>query len=412
MILIEKAVKILDKNLCDHCLGSQFAILLSGYTNEERGRFVRNIIGVMIDSDTIDSSKIDPSNFYDFKFRINKKFSKAKKKKCWLCDDVFDDLEKYADMAEKKLKKIEFNTFLVGASLSDEILIRQEKIWEKIGIDYCEPVKNSITRELGKNLEKRMKKGVEFKRPDVVVHVDLVEKKIYLQVNSLFVFGFYKKMKRGIPQSEWGTPGMYKTSIQQIIAKPLEKATKSRENKFSGSGREDIDARCLGWRSFVIEMLEPVKRKMNLREIQKKINKSKKVNVKELKFSDKRTVVHIKTNTGDKTYRVLAKLDKPVDKKDLVKLRKLIGVIKQRTPNRVSARRADLVRKRRVKSIKYKLINKKTIELTIESVAGLYIKELVSSDGGRTIPSVAGILGVKAVSKDLDVIHIERPKGL
>jgi len=39
--------------------------------------------------------------------------------------------------------------------------------------------------------------------------------------------------------------------------------------------------------------------------------------------------------------------------------------------------------------------------------AGLYIKELVSSDGGRTKPSVSSVLGVGAKVVDLDVIGIE-----
>jgi len=219
-------------------------------------------------------------------------------------------------------------------------------------------------------------------------------------------------MKRGFPQCKWGTPGKYKTSVQEIISKPLMKAAKSKDNKFSGSGREDIDARNLGWRAFVVELLEPKKRKLNLKEIQNKINKSKKVNVKRLKYSNKQTVVRIKTETGDKIYRVRVKLEKPIDKKDLKRLQGLVGVINQKTPTRVLGRRADLVRKRRVKSLKYKQINKKTLEITVKSTAGLYIKELVSGDNGRSKPSVSEILGVKATPYDLDVINIEIPKSL
>jgi tRNA pseudouridine synthase 10 len=168
----------------------------------------------------------------------------------------------------------------------------------------------------------------------------------------------------------------------------------------------------LGWRAFVVELLEPKKRKLNIKKIQKQINKSKKVNVKELKYSNKQTVVRIKTETGDKTYRVRVKLEKSINKKNLRKLKELIGVINQQTPTRVLRRRADLVRKRRVKSLKYKQINKKTLELTIKTAAGLYIKELVSGDNGRSKPSVSEVLDVKATPYDLDVIHIDRPKSL
>lgn len=412
MKLIEKSIRILDRYLCDHCLGSQFAGLLTGYTNEQRGNLIRNVLAMMIDSQNIDYSKIDPSNFYGFRFRENKNFKTSKPGKCWLCNDIFDELDDVIKKAEKKLKKIEFNNFLVGSKIPDDILNRQEKIWETIGIEWCEPLKSTINRVIGKELEMNLKKPINFRRPDVVVHADLKSKKVKLQINSFYIFGYYQKLKRGFPQCKWGTPGKYKTSIQQIVAKPLMKATKAKSNKFSGSGREDVDARCLGWRAFVIEIVEPKKRTLDLKKIQKEINKSKKVKVKDLKYSDKKTVVKIKTETGDKIYRVFVKLDKPVDKKELGKLKKIIGVVSQRTPTRVSRRRADLVRKRRVKDIKYRQINRKTLELKIKASSGLYIKELVSGDNGRSKPSVAEILNVKATPYKLDVIRIERPKSL
>jgi tRNA pseudouridine synthase 10 len=71
-------------------------------------------------------------------------------------------------------------------------------------------------------------------------------------------------------------------------------------------------------------------------------------------------------------------------------------------------RRADLERKREVKEIRWKFINPKTIELKIKCSAGLYVKELVSGDEGRTKPSVAEILGVPAKVKELDVIKIDK----
>ena len=168
----------------------------------------------------------------------------------------------------------------------------------------------------------------------------------------------------------------------------------------------------MDWRPFVIEIEEPVKRKINLRKIEKQINKSKKVKVKILRFCDKNVVRRVKTERGDKTYRVTVKLFKPVKRKDLKKLNKLKGIISQRTPTRVAHRRADLVRKRAVKDIKYKYVNSKIIELKITGTAGLYIKELVSGNEGRTKPSVAEVLGVKATPKNLDVVSIQRPKGI
>ena len=409
--MTEEIVKILEKNLCNHCLGRQFSQLLIGYKNEEKGKIIRTFMAIMIDGKLIDYSKINSKNFYGFKFRQNKEFAKnLKKEKCWLCNNLFDKSDSLIKKAVKKLKKIEFNNFLVGSKISEEIFAKEEKIWKIIGIEFVESIKSEINRELGKKLGFLIKKPVNFKNPEIVVLLGFEKNNVDIQINSLYIFGFYKKLKRGIPQCKWGTPGKYKTSVQQIIAKPLIKATKGTNNKFSGSGREDIDARCLDWRPFVIEILKPKKRSVNLKKIEKHINKSKKVKVKGLKFCEKYIVKKIKAETGDKIYKLLVKFSKPV--KDLKKLKDLVGVISQRTPIRVAHRRADKIRKRSVKSIKYKKINKKTIELKIEASSGLYIKELVTGDNGRTRPSVAEILNVKTVPKELDVIKIEKPKGL
>ena len=113
--MIDNVIKILEKNLCNHCLGRQFSQLLSGYKNEERGKIIRNFTAMLIDGKLIDYSKINPNNFYGFKFRQNKEFAKnLKKEKCWLCNNLFDKSDSLAKKAVKKLKKIEFNNFLVG----------------------------------------------------------------------------------------------------------------------------------------------------------------------------------------------------------------------------------------------------------------------------------------------------------
>ncbi len=408
--MIDGIVKILDRKLCDHCLGRLFGNLLYGYRDDERGRMIRTTIAMMVDGKLIDYSKINKNNFYGLTFRQNKEFEKMKKEKCWLCNNLFDNLDSMGRKAESKLGKIDFNNFLVGSKVPEDVLDREEKLWEETGIEYVESIKTEINRELGKKLGFLFKKPTNFKTPDVVAVADFVNKKIDLQINSLYVLGYYQKLARGIPQCKWGTPGKYKTSVQEIVAKPLMKVTKGKGNAFHGMGREDVDARCLGWRPFVIEITEPQRRFINLRQIQREINKNKKVRINKLKFSDKNTVVRIKSERGDKTYRLMVEFDKPV--KELKIIRSLVGTISQQTPARVVHRRADLMRRRLVKEIKYKRLSSKKIELTVKTTAGLYVKELVNGDNGRTKPSLSELLNVKATPKKLDVVKIEVPKNL
>ena len=406
--MLKRVEKILTHYVDDYCLGRQFAQILSGHSNDQRGKILRKAMAMAIDAG--EEFNVDPSNFYGFKFRSNKEFEKkiTKPEKCFVCNGFFEDIDKTAERIAKKLEGYDFKTFLVGSRPSQQLLEKEEKIWESAGIDFCEPIKAEINRELGKRIEKILRKKADIKKPDISVLLDLEENRISIVPNPLFISGFYKKYKRGIPQSKWGTPGKYKTSVEELIAIPIMKETKAVNHKFHGSGREDIDARCLDWRGFVVEMVQPMKRNIDLKRMMKKINKGKKVEVSKLKTDYMERVRKLKSAKNDKTYRALVVLDKPIEKKKLNILTKLKGNIEQKTPERVVHRRADLMRTRKVKSVKTKFINNKKFDLIVKGTAGLYIKELISGDSGRTKPSVSDLLNRKANCKELDIIKIEK----
>jgi tRNA pseudouridine synthase 10 len=53
-----------------------------------------------------------------------------------------------------------------------------------------------------------------------------------------------------------------------------------------------------------------------------------------------------------------------------------------------------------------KRLTLKRFELEIRCQGGLYIKELITGDDGRTVPSVTQIIGAKAVPMELDVLGV------
>lgn len=394
-MLTDTAKSILKKNyICDHCLGRQFAQILSGFTNEERGKAIRTLLAMEY---AIKPFDISTSNFYGYDLRKN---LKTKQLKCHLCNNLFDDIGRYAKEAEIELKKIDFETFLVGSRISSELTKREEHLWEDIGIEYCEPIKSELNRELGKLIEKAGRK-FDKTNPHMLVILNLKNNKIEIVINPVYIYGRYQKLARGIPQTKWEK---YKETIEDIIAKPFMKTTKGSEHALHGMGREDIDARCLDWRPFILEISNPKSRKIDLKKTAKEINISKKVKVNFLRFSDKKEVIRLKEAKPDKTYRALAEFDRGVDNIDSVK--KIIGIIKQQTPKRVLHRRADKIRNRRVKSIRWRRIKNNIYEFVIKAEAGLYVKELITGDNGRTKPSVSEILKNPSKIKELDVIRI------
>lgn len=410
MNLLEKAQNILKQPVCDHCLGRQFAQLLHGYTNEERGKLVRTAVAMAIDKgkeETKDDKRegivnsLEMSNFAGFEFH-NLDYKKIKQKKCVICSNIFDNLDKWIKKIENLSRKNQIRTFLVGTKLSFELVESEEALWERVGIDFCESIKAEISREIGKLVEKKLKLHYDIKTPDVNFIVNIAENRIDLEIKPIFIFGVYQKLKRGIPQTRWPS-GKYKTSVEQIIAKPFMLASKAKRHKLHGLGREDIDARCLGWRPFVLELLEPKVRDLDLKKLSKKI--APVVRVNKMRFSSIAEVREIKETRVDKTYRITVNCSKEITNSDIRKLKGLKS-IRQKTPQRVLHRRADKFRKREVKYVKIRKITSKKFLLEVRCEAGLYVKELVTGDNGRTQPSVTALLGTECTPKDLDVIKI------
>jgi tRNA pseudouridine synthase 10 len=399
----ETAKEILRKAyICDNCLGRQFAQLLTGMTNRERGKHIRTALAMEYEKRPFPADK---ANFRDFGFRKDKsKLAKAAslQSKCFVCDGLFDRLDEWAEEAAKKLKPFEYRTFVAATVLSRVLVRKEESLWEEVGIEHCEPIKSEINRELGKLIEKRTGKLPDERNPDIIVTLNLEKSRIDLQVNPVYVYGKYQKLKRGIPQTKWER---YKETVEDIMAKPFMRESGAKAHSMHASGREDIDARCLDWRPFVFEAESPVRRSLPLKKIEAEINRTRKVMVTGLRYSDRREVVKIKSLMPDKTYRVLAYSEKSIPMNELKKLKK-ISLIKQKTPTRVVHRRADKTRTKRMKSVSWKLISRNRIEFTIKGEAGLYIKELVTGDNGRTVPSFSEALGIPLRVKELDVVKI------
>jgi tRNA pseudouridine synthase 10 len=83
--------------------------------------------------------------------------------------------------------------------------------------------------------------------------------------------------------------------------------------------------------------------------------------------------------------------------------------IEQRTPNRVAHRRSDLVRKKWIHEIRLKKENDHLLEGFFKVQGGTYVKELISGDDGRTVPSLAGKFGTECTCIKLDVVAVHSP---
>jgi tRNA pseudouridine synthase 10 len=115
-----------------------------------------------------------------------------------------------------------------------------------------------------------------------------------------------------------------------------------------------------------------------------------------------------KAESAQKEYRVVVEFEDRVTAQDLVTLKERLTstVIAQKTPLRVLHRRADLTREKYIYDVNIKKLSPKKAEMMLRCQGGLYVKELVTGDEGRTTPSVSEILKNRAKPLKLDVLNV------
>jgi len=406
--MTEAVEKILSYGpCCDHCLGRFFGKRGHGLTNDQRGTAMRV------------AHAIDRNQPYE-------PFTST----CWICANFFDHIPAWAARIAQELSPLEYASFLIGCRVPPLIAESEEMVISDLSLAGAEPFKSEVNREVGKAVFAITGKSVDFKYPDVVVLLDPSRDVLEVQVNPVFVYGRYRKFERGIPQTHWDcracrgkgcekcnfTGKQYQDSVEELIGRPAIGIFHAENAILHGAGREDIDARMIGTgRPFILEIVSPKRRTVGLQNLQDAINRSAagRVEVEIGRWSDRSHVETLKSNKAHKKYRIVVEADGAPSVDAFVKaVKSLSGArISQRTPERVAHRRADKIRERRVLDIACTGEESGRFIVEVTGEAGLYIKELISGDNGRTTPSLSEALGSPARVTSLDVVLVEEKQG-
>ncbi len=257
---------------------------------------------------------------------------------------------------------------------------------------------------------------------------------VWFEALPAYVAGRYRKLVRGLSQTVFhcrpcrgrgrrrggpcdncgGTGVLAAESVEDFVRPPIQTALGALKSAFHGSGREDVDVRMLGeGRPFVVSLASPRRRSLDAEAVAACVAEASagRVEVSGLRVVTRADMSRITTEHGGKVYRVLVRRvdggDLPTDA--ALRVRELTGaVLSQRTPRRVG-RRADLVRERTLRDVSVEESHRAALVLRVATDPGLYVKEMVSGDEGRTVPSITALLGVPCVCAELDVLRVDAP---
>jgi tRNA pseudouridine synthase 10 len=357
---------------------------------------------------------------------------------CQVCEGAFADAERWLACALEAAARYEFATFQVGTKfpgpcegLEKELskAMGQEKVGENLRTEANRWLAAAIAAKTGARTDPE---GT----PDLVLEVDTRYWSCHAEANAAYVKGRYTKHRRDIPQTHWpcrdctgkgcwrcdDTGVTYAESVEDAIGEPAEPLFGATGHSFHGAGREDIDALMLGTgRPFILELRDPRRRAADLAGLEAAINAHTArtgVAVRDLRPARKEEVAQIKEGEYEKEYLAHCLAEAPLERAAVeAACAALAGVtLEQRTPERVSHRRADLVRRRTLHAVTVEEMPASPgtrFSVRVRAESGTYIKEMVGGDEGRTTPSLSLRLGVPTKVEFLDVVAIldDRPKA-
>jgi tRNA pseudouridine synthase 10 len=369
--------------------------------------------------------------------RLQRTWPEVLEADCPVCEGAFADAARWLETALAAAQPYAFKTFQVGTKfpgpcegLEREVSkeMGQEKVGENLRTEANRWLAAAITQATGAATSPEG-------RPDLVIELDTRYWTARAEANSAYVKGRYNKLRRDIPQTHWpcrrctgrgcwecnDTGVTYAESVEDVIGDPAEPLFGAKGHSFHGAGREDIDALMLGTgRPFILELKDPRHRTVDLEELAGVINalsETSGVAVRDLRMAEPEEVAAIKEGEYGKEYLAHCLAAGPLPKAQVLAVAEELSgsTLEQRTPDRVAHRRADLVRRRALHKVGVEAMADDPSErfsLRVHAESGTYIKEMVSGDEGRTVPSFSALAGVPVKVEFLDVVAIldDQPK--
>jgi tRNA pseudouridine synthase 10 len=245
---------------------------------------------------------------------------------CPFCENLFEEVDLLTDIIYDSISQFQFKRLQLGARFPKSQIEEEDSQRKRFGAGGCDGLKTGLVAEIAKRLNQRLE-GVTLvnDKPEILALIDVLTLSVDLDVRSHYMYGRYRKLERGIPQTRWPcrackgrgcercdmTGLQYKKSVQDLIGNPLLTVFDSKEHAFHGMGREDIDVRCMGrGRPFVIEMKEPRLRNTDPIEFMKLINDKAEgsIEITGLRDSNRSEVVRLKDTPAEKSYTIRFKL--------------------------------------------------------------------------------------------------------
>ena len=284
--MLEKIKEIIaHRTLCLNCLGRLYGGLLTGLSNEERGKAI--LIALSIDLlekflQTNDQESLELlmkiASVYGLRpleqFLIERgRKIERKITVCEICRSIFSKLDEITEEIIKEIGIYDFDTFMIGVSIPAEIEKAEDEFKSRYRLGFSESLRNELSREIGKLIAGKL--GKKFARnPDLTIIVNPYTKEIRIRSRDIIIEGIARikgdrvfssvcKLCRGRGCSACNFLGRIKgEEIEYVLGKRLLELYKGQKWSFSIKWIDNDRIR------FRFRIKRPVKRREDLKRLE------------------------------------------------------------------------------------------------------------------------------------------------
>ena len=331
-----------------------------------------------------------------------KKFGKSYNTKCYVCKNIFENLDSMLSNIFEKSSNLDFKTFNLGLILKNSFLERDDLIKSKFKIKGIENLKFAISAEMSKKISRRTKSKRIINDPELLIQANFKDESSTIRTKPIFVYGRYNKKIRKLPQKQISCKscngiGCHNCnfrglknieSIESKISNLLTQKFEGNQVKINWIGGEDQSSLVLGnGRPFFAKILNPKKRNRILR---------KSSNLEGISLSElKKILIQPKGSISFKSkVSIIVDTEKPI----LLAHLKKLDILKNTKIHDLSKDKKSITKQ--IYQIRYKKLGKTSFRLDLFADGGIPIKFFIQNS--NVTPNISKLLGNPCHCRKID----------
>ena len=146
--------------------------------------------------------KYNSTSYQQLGKKLRKCLSLRKSKKCYICKNLFDNLDPHIKLILSKSSNYQFKTFVLGTIIKPSLSEKDDIIKSRFKIRAVDSLKTGLTKELSRRFSRKTKNNIVNLDPDLTITINFKTQSCDLRTKPIYLYCRYTKQKRGLAQKQ------------------------------------------------------------------------------------------------------------------------------------------------------------------------------------------------------------------